>query len=604
MTGALLLTALAGAPAAHAQDFAPPANYPVGLAPQSVATGNFDGVNGLDLVTANPNSDNVSVLLNTGSGTYGAATNTAVGDLPVSVAVADVNGDSKADLIVANALDDDVSVLLGDGSGAFPTRTDFAVGDVPVSVAVGDFDGVNGPDLAVANAGGDSVSVLLNNGSGGFGTQPAGSPFAVGDNPFSVAVGDFNGDAKQDLAVANSTGDSVSVLLNTGSAVFAPAVNYPVGNNPFSVAVGDFDGVSGPDLAVANLDDDTVSVLLNNGSAAFAPAPGSPHAVGDRPFTVAVAQLDNVGGPDLAVTNEGPAMDPADDTVSVLPNTGSGTFGTAEDHATHDAPTGLAVGDFNGDSLLDLATANSGSNDVSVLLQVRAASTTLLVSSPNPSVVGQTVTFTATVSGDQGTPTGTVTFKDGATTLGTDSLDGTGTATFPTNALSVGTHSITAEYGGDTTYEPSTSNTVLQVVSPKTCANATPTIVGTDRADNLVGTSGDDVIFALRGNDTVNGLGGDDLICGGPGNDVLMGGTGNDRIEGADGNDTISGNDNDDTLLGGDGKDTVNGNAGNDSLFGEAGNDTLDGGTGTNTNNGGPGRNICTNPTTGPGCLV
>ncbi|MER6203760.1 Ig-like domain repeat protein [Streptomyces sp. NPDC001586] len=260
----------------------------------------------------------------------------------------------------------------------------------------------------------------------------------------------------------------------------------------------------------------------------------------------------------------------------------------------------MATGDVDGNSNPALAVAESVEDSMSPA--GTAPATAVLVSSVNPSVVGQTVTFTATVTGDQGIPTGTVLFKDGDTNLGPDALDATGTASLPISDLAVGTHHITAVYGGNTTYAPSTSNTVDQVVNPRTCDNAVPTVIGTNRADHLVGSAGNDVIFALRGNDKVNGAGGDDLICGGPGNDVLAGGPGNDRIEGGAGNDTITGNNDDDTILGGNGRDNLSGNAGNDSLSGEAGNDRLDGGTGTNTNNGGPGRNICTNPTTGPGC--
>ncbi|MFD4240521.1 Ig-like domain repeat protein [Streptomyces sp. NPDC058525] len=277
-------------------------------------------------------------------------------------------------------------------------------------------------------------------------------------------------------------------------------------------------------------------------------------------------------------------------------------FGTPADHPVGNAPRTAATRNVDANSNPARAVAHSVEDSVSPA--GTAPATTVLVSSVNPSVVGQTVTFTATVTGAEGTPTGTVLFKDGDTNLGPDALDATGTASLPISDLAVGIHHITAVYGGNTTYAPSTSNTVVQVVNPLACDNAVLTVVGTNRADRLVGTAGNDVIFALGGNDRVDGAGGDDLICGGQGNDILVGGPGNDRIEGGDGNDRITGNGGDDTLFGGNGRDILRGNAGNDSLFGEAGNDRLNGGTGTNTNNGGPGRNMCTAPTTGPGCSI
>src|SRR5207253_166200 len=108
-----------------------------------------------------------------------------------------------------------VSVLLGTGSGSFGAATNFAVGTNPTSVAVGDLNGDGKPDLAVANYNSGNVSVLLGTGTGSFGAAPN---IAVGTTPTSVAVGDLNGDGKPDLAVANFSSNNVSVLLNQPQA--------------------------------------------------------------------------------------------------------------------------------------------------------------------------------------------------------------------------------------------------------------------------------------------------------------------------------------------------------------------------------------------------
>ena len=114
-----------------------------------------------------------------------------------------------------------MTVLLGNGSGGFTAATGspFAVGTSPYLVVVGDFNGDGIQDLAMANGGSNNVTVLLGNGSGGF-TAAAGSPFAVGSWPVSLAVGDFNGDGIQDLAIANFGGNNVTVLLGNGSGGF------------------------------------------------------------------------------------------------------------------------------------------------------------------------------------------------------------------------------------------------------------------------------------------------------------------------------------------------------------------------------------------------
>ncbi len=113
------------------------------------------------------------------------------------------------DLVIANSVDSTLTVLLGDGAGGFTTVTGspFAVGTSPYSVVVGDFNGDGVQDLAHSklNNSAVNITVLLGNGSGGFVAAP-GSPFPVGANPSSLVVADFNGDGFQDLAVANSNG--------------------------------------------------------------------------------------------------------------------------------------------------------------------------------------------------------------------------------------------------------------------------------------------------------------------------------------------------------------------------------------------------------------
>ena len=128
--------------------------------PESVAIGDLDGVNGPDLAVAK-DSDDVSVLLNQGDGTFAAAVAYAAGDGPISVAIGDLDGVNGPDLAVANQFSSDVSVLLNQGDGTFAAAVAYDAGGFPLSVAIGDLDGVDGLDLAVANAGSDDVSVLI-----------------------------------------------------------------------------------------------------------------------------------------------------------------------------------------------------------------------------------------------------------------------------------------------------------------------------------------------------------------------------------------------------------------------------------------------------------
>ena len=283
-------------------NFSAATNFPVGDTPRSVAVGDFNGDGKQDLAVANEFSGDVSILLGDGTGNFSAPTNFTVGRDPYSVAVGDFNGDGKPDLATANFGSRNVSILLGDGAGNFSAATNFNAGDHPTSLAVGDFNGDGKPDLAVANHGSRNVSILLGDGAGNF---SAPTNFNVDDSPMSVAVGDFNGDGKQDLAVANYGNNgyahTVSILLGDGTGNFSAATNFTVGLGPFSVAVGDFNGDGKQDLAVANDHLDNVSILLGDGTGNFS-APAN-FATGDAPFSVAVGDFNGDGKQDLAVAN-------------------------------------------------------------------------------------------------------------------------------------------------------------------------------------------------------------------------------------------------------------------------------------------------------------
>jgi hypothetical protein len=194
------------------------------------------------------------------------------------------------DFVTASPGGDSVSVRLGDGQGGFTDGGEVAVGEVPYSVALGDLDGDGDLDVVTANPGANSVSVRLNDGQGGF---TDGGEVAVGDGPFSVALGDLDGDGDLDLVTVNLLGDSVSVRLNDGQGGFSDGGEVAVDDAPFSVALGDLDGDGDLDLVTANYGfsgTGGASVLINDGQGGF--SNGGEVAVGGSPNSVALGDLD------------------------------------------------------------------------------------------------------------------------------------------------------------------------------------------------------------------------------------------------------------------------------------------------------------------------
>jgi uncharacterized delta-60 repeat protein len=347
--------------------FGDPVNYPAHLAPQSVAIGQLNGDSKPDLAVANGGSDDVSVLLGNGDGTFKPALNYPAAGGPHSVAIGDLNGDGTRDLAVADRVSDAVSILLGNGDGTFRSAVSYDAHRAPWSVAIGDLNADRKPDLVVANALSDDVSVLLGNGDGTFRSAVS---YGAHRYPYSVAIGDLNGDGNPDLAVANFFPSVVSILLGNGDGTFRTAVSYDCHSSPVSVAIGDLNGDGNPDLAVANINSQDVSVLLGNGDGSFRSAvnyyvPGS-----GAPFSVAIGDLNADGKPDLAVAAGGPDRDQ----VSILLGNGDGSFQSAVlTYRAYNDPESVAIGDLNADGKPDLAVSNLVSGDVSVLLQSPSA---------------------------------------------------------------------------------------------------------------------------------------------------------------------------------------------------------------------------------------
>jgi hypothetical protein len=341
---------------------------------------------------------------------------------------ADFNHDGNQDLVVGNFGSNSASILLGTGTGSFGTATNYTVGTGPQGVDVGDFNRDGNADFATSNFTSNDVTIRLGTGTGSFG---AAFTFCLngGTRPFRISVGDFNNDRNPDLAAADSGTGNLSILLGTGNACtgancFGTATNFPAGGtSPRRARVGEFNGDGNQDLAVANFGSNTVTVLLGTGTGSF----GSPtsYAVGNQPSTPAIADVDLDGIQDLLVAAGGSG--PSGNEVSVLLGTGTGTFTAATNFTMGNGSQAVTIGDFNKDDWPDIATSNSGSRSVSVRLNT-TQSVVLSINIPGPADLGS-----GTTAGHFSAQLGTITVTDNRAGAHTWTMTVTATA-FTTGA--------------------------------------------------------------------------------------------------------------------------------------------------------------------------
>jgi hypothetical protein len=430
--------------------------------------------------------------------------------------IVDVNADAVPDLVVSNYCQSgsncpgpgDVAVLIGSGDGTFKAPVSYSSGGYHVFlVAAGDVNGDGHPDIVVANEC-DSAScthgtagVLLGNDDGTF--QAAQTYNSGGSIPYKVVIADVNGDGKPDVIMANADSATVGVLLNNlqtpTSTSVASSLNPSVYGHAVHVTatVTSDSGVPTGTVQILNgstvvgmgtLASGTVSIPISTfpagtdsitasylGGGGYAPSNSAPLA---QTVTKAASAISLASSLNPAATNQSVTLTAAvsshyggmvTGTVTLMAgaqNLGSAALsGNVASLATSfpTAGTYSITAQYNGDS------NNTGSTSAALSEKIIAATTTMLISSLNPSVVGQAVTFTAKTTSSAGIPSNgeTVTFYNGTAVLGTAPLTA-GAASLTTSALVAGLFTITAHYPGDSSFAGSTSVGLRQTVNSTT----------------------------------------------------------------------------------------------------------------------------------------
>ncbi len=433
---------------AAGQTLRPQVAYDTRATPMSVAIGDLNGDGIPDLVSANSGTGDISVLLGdpNSAGNLLRQFRQASGRGASAVAIADVNDDGVPDIVVANATDGTISVVLGsaDDPGAeFATQVVYAVGMAPAALVVGDVNGDGIPDVMVANSGDNTLSVLIEN-AGNPGSLLPAVTYATGSAPASIALGDFTGDGTVDIAIANSGENTVSILPGDSihAGQFLGRVNVAVSDSPGGLLVADLNNDGRLDLAVTFAAKNTVEVLLADAAHAGKFLPQQTYAVGVQPSSLAASDLDGDGLLDILATNSG------DKTLSTLlgDKAHPGQFLSPQLYPTANVPTAVAVADFNGDGVPDVVVANAGvnggSNTVSLLLggtMSQGALTNVALTGNGPHTVQATYPTGALYTTSMGSAIATVTPMATVTTLSV----GVGGAPLPVSGIVGSTQPVT-----------------------------------------------------------------------------------------------------------------------------------------------------------------
>jgi hypothetical protein len=372
--------------------------FPTGTGPSSATLADMNGDGRLDIVVSHVGPDTVSVLLNNGDGTFQAPRDFPVGALVPGgpstlsglpnfrrdLAVADFNGDGIPDIVVANRDAGDISLLLGRGDGTFAPQHRIDATSAPFALAVGDLNNDGIPDLAVVDstAGPAQGVVLLGKGDGTF--QPP-LPFSLPKGEVfrtnAIAIADVNHDGKNDL-VERDFVSGTTVLLGNGDGTFQPAVKVMPSNGP-QLAIADLNGDGNLDIVTTLDTENQLSYVLGNGDGTFQPV--QVLGVGQTPVGVAVVDFGSAvtlpdgstvlgppdGHPDIILANNGltqPTVNGPPEIV-MLPGLVDAQghfagFGAPIHLASPKGPLDVKVGDVNNDGAPDIVVVDSDGVEV------------------------------------------------------------------------------------------------------------------------------------------------------------------------------------------------------------------------------------------------
>ncbi len=340
-----------------------------GYLARSVAVVDLNRDGRLDIVSAIAASPSTQSLLSAriqspaGPGAFEDPVQSPAGAYPVSIAVGDLDGDGLPDVAVADgavAADGshavDVQFQVAGTPGAFSAPVALSLGPLtPRSLVLEDLDGDGRLDIAVAAAGTGDVQVLFQQEPGTF-AAPTGFP--AGGEPTAVAAARLTGTGGVDLVVVTASGKLSVLLHGTTPGTFLPPASYGAGTSPSAVQVADMDGDGLPDVVVADYDG-TLEVFFQAPAGDGTLLPPVRHDTLDYgSCSISIGDIDGDGRPDVVVANAGPPGYPGSVVVFMQDHAAPGRLGPPVLYRGYWGPLSVALGDLDGDALLDMVVAD------------------------------------------------------------------------------------------------------------------------------------------------------------------------------------------------------------------------------------------------------
>ncbi|CAF1186071.1 unnamed protein product [Rotaria sordida] len=362
--------------------------------PRSVAVGDVNNDNQIDIVVANSGSNTIGIFLSKGNGLFEEQKIYPTGpqSCPYSIVISDFNNDNYLDIAVANYGINSIGIFFGHANGNSFSQKLFSTGSSrPLFITTGDFNNDNQMDIIIANYGTNNIGIFLGYGNGSFQDQI--TYFTGYDSiPFSLAVGNFNNDNNLDIAIANYGTNNIGILLGYGNASFASQQIYTTlpNSNPSSIAVGDFNNDNQLDIIVANNGTGNIGIFLGHSNGTFLAQKEYSIGFNSHPQYITVGDINKDYKLDIIIA------DSSNNRVHILSEYENGTFTTITtfDTISQSNPVWIAVADFDHDNQSDIVVANYGTNNVLVLTNYSikpSARKTICYDGPESSVLSVAV---------------------------------------------------------------------------------------------------------------------------------------------------------------------------------------------------------------------